>query len=491
MKLDPETRIGDLLDKYPFLLEFLPKISPKYKRLTNPIMRKTIGRIATIEKAANIGGFTTEELIKRIEGEIDRKVKEKIHAEPSKPGEPKPDVENKARKEALRSIILDLHAGEDISSARERFARLIKDIEPSEIVALEQSLIEDGMDISMLKKLSEVHVQIFKESLGDEDVPDVPPGHPVHTYMKENRYTEKLLEEMITILKKLGETPDERNYMSVQKDIRMLLDSLKQLDVHYARKENQLFPILETKGISGPSSVMWEVHDDIRAVIKRTGVSNEKGEMKATLDGLKSTHEKVADMIYKEEHILYPLCMENFSDEEWVKVKKGEEEIGYAWIEPGDTWTPDVKTEAMPEDIPAAGLEKIPLSTGKLTLEQLDQMLRHLPVDLSFVDTDDRVAYYSDVKHRIFPRSPGVIGREVQKCHPPKSMDKVERILKEFKKGTKDHADFWIQLDGRFLYIRYFPVRDEGGNYMGTLEVSQDLTELRKLEGEKRLLDWH
>jgi DUF438 domain-containing protein len=490
MKLNPETRIGDLLDKYPFLLEFLPTVSPKYKRLTNPIMRKTIGRIATIAKAANIGGFTTEELIAKIEGEINRKIMEEVHKPSAEPAPPTTEEEKQTRKEALRSIILDLHAGEDLETARKRFAKLIENIEPTEIVTLEQSLIDDGMDVSMLKKLSEVHIQIFKESLSEEDVPDMPPGHPINTYMQENRHTEKILENINSILQKLGDPPNENVFKETQNDIVSAVDELRKIDLHYTRKENQIFPVLETKGISGPSTVMWEVHDDIRALIKGTKASVEKGSVKETVEGLKNSSEKVADMIYKEEHILYPLCMENFSEEEWVKVKKGEEEIGYSWIKPGEGWSPDVKIEDIAEEPITAMGEMIDLDTGNLTKVQLNQILKLLPIDISFVNEKDRMAYYSDVPHRIFPRSPGIIGREVQKCHPPKSIDTVKLILKEFKEGTKDKADFWIQLDGRFLYIRYFPVRDPDGNYMGTLEVSQDLTELKKLEGEKRLLDW-
>jgi DUF438 domain-containing protein len=490
MNLNPETRIGDLIDEYPFLIEFLPKVSKKYKRLTNPIMRKTIGRIATIAKAANIGGFTTEELIEKIDSEINRKLKVEIYKPRAEHGPLSTGAEKKVHKEALRSIILDLHAGENIDYARERFAKLIENIEPQEIVSLEQSLIDDGMDVNMLKKLSDVHVQIFKESLSDQEVPKTPLGHPVHTYMEENRFTEKILEEISTVLKKMGDPPAENMFKSSQHDIISVMDKLKEIDVHYARKENQLFPILETKGISGPSKVMWEVHDDIRALIKGTKANAEKGALQETVEGLKKSHEKVADMIYKEEHILYPLCMENFSDDEWVKVKSGEEEIGYSWIKPGEGWFPKVKTEEGVGVTEGPQEETISLDTGKLTADQLNRILKLLPVDISFVNENDEVAYYSDVAERIFPRSPAIIGRKVQNCHPPKSIDKVKRILKEFKEGTKDVAEFYITLEGRFLHIRYFPVHDDDGNYMGTLEVSQDLTRLRALEGEKRLLDW-
>jgi DUF438 domain-containing protein len=169
-------------------------------------------------------------------------------------------------------------------------------------------------------------------------------------------------------------------------------------------------------------------------------------------------------------------------------VWQGEEEIGYAWVEPGAEWQPAAGREA---GAATAGKEReIDLATGRMTPELLNLMLTHLPVDLSFVNEQDETIYYSQTKERIFPRSPGVIGRKVQNCHPPKSMHMVQRILDEFKAGTKDSAEFWIQLGGRFVHIRYFAVRDAQGAYKGTLEVSQDVTGIRQLEGEKRLLDW-
>jgi DUF438 domain-containing protein len=453
-------------------------------------MRKTIGRIATVAKAAKIGGFTTEELIEKIEGEIDRKIMDEIHKAPAEATAPSTDMDDESRKEGLRSIILDLHAGEDIESAKARFDELIKDISPKEIAMIEQKLIAEGMEIGMLKKLSEVHIQMFKDSLDEQEMPEVSPGHPVHTYMKENRYLENILEELDSILKKVGDPPGEDAFKNSLDDIRAAIEKLQRIDVHYARKENQLFPILETKDITGPSSVMWEVHDDIRAQLKNTRENAEKSQITETIEGLKKSSEMLKDMIYKEESILFPLSLDNLTEEEWGKLRSGDEEIGYAWITPDEGWVPEAKDEIPTEEIVVAKDDKISLDTGKLTAKQLNLILKLLPVDISFVDENDQVAYYSDVEDRIFPRSPSIIGREVQKCHPPKSLHKVERIVQEFKDGTKDVAEFYITMDGRFLHIRYFPVRDEDGKYIGTLEVSQDLTRLRSLEGEKRLLDW-
>lgn len=244
--------------------------------------------------------------------------------------------------------------------------------------------------------------------------------------------------------------------------------------------------MLETHDVSGPTQVMWGIHDDIRADMKnlKKHISQEKT-IQAVMT-LKKLNQMIKDMIYKEEHILYPMSLEILTEKDWLKVKKGEEEIGYAWIKPEEGWT-SAGTISDEEHI---NLGSLSLDVGALTLQQVNLMLKHLPVDISFINEKDEVAYYSDTPERIFPRSAGVIGRKVQKCHPPKSVHVVEKILKEFKDGKKDVAEFWIQLSGKFIHIRYFAVRDKKGKYQGTLEVSQDITNIKKLEGERRLLDW-
>ncbi len=194
----------------------------------------------------------------------------------------------------------------------------------------------------------------------------------------------------------------------------------------------------------------------------------------------------IRDMIYKEEHILYPMSLETLTESDWRKVKQGEEDIGYAWIKPNGEWLP----QAEEEEEGYVETEKIHLDTGYLSKDLINLMLTHLPVDLTLVDENNRVAYYSQGKERIFPRSPGIIGREVQRCHPPESVHIVNKILGEFKAGKKGMAEFWIQLSGRLIYITYFALRSPDGAYKGCLEVSQDVTGIRQLEGERRLLDW-
>jgi DUF438 domain-containing protein len=343
-----------------------------------------------------------------------------------------------------------------------------------------------------VKRLCDVHVEIFKDSLEKQEIPEAPPGHPVHTFMQENRAAEKIMDEIEQMLERLGDPPDETAFKDVQTGIQRQLENLAKIDTHYQRKENQLFPMLEEHDISGPSQVMWGIHDDIRALLKKASHELSSGEPTTIVKILKELIPTTREMIYKEEHILYPMSLEQLTQKEWKKVRKGEEEIGYSWVQPEVSWPPDVLSEEedkAPIDM-VPGPKKIFLSEGGLTQEQVNLMLTHLPVDITFVDHEDRVGYYSAGKHRLFPRSPAIIGRHVQKCHPSSSVHVVEKILQEFKSGGRDSAEFWLRMKERVIHIRYYAVRDSGGNYKGTIEVSQDVTEIQKLEGENRLLDW-
>ena len=474
MKLSPDTRVNDLLKEYPFIKEFLVKLDPHFKALDNPVLRKTLGRFATLSKVAMVGGIELNRLLEEIAGEIKNKTGQDIEPERI----PKPEVitDPEQRIEALKKIIEDLHKGEDIRKLKHRFLVLIRDVAPSEIANMEQRLIDEGMPVEEVKRLCDVHVEVFKESLEDKVVPGLPAGHPVHTYMLENRAAEKIILKLQAI-------------HDIKKEKGTLVSGLKELskiDLHYKRKENQLFPILEAHGISGPSKVMWALHDEIRKMIKDAGDAAAAGTI--SIDVLKTLFGTLNDMIYKEEHILFSMALETLGENDWIKVGAGEEEIGFAWISPPEKWSPS--EESFHEKLPPEKIGSMTLDTGLLTVEQINLILTHLPVDISFVDENDKVSYYSNTEDRIFPRSPGIIGRSVQNCHPSKSVDTVTSILNSFRDGTKSTAEFWIQLGGKFIYIRYFAVRDAQGTYKGCLEVSQDVTAIRGLEGEKRLLDW-
>ncbi|MEJ2165693.1 MAG: DUF438 domain-containing protein [Desulfobacterales bacterium] len=399
------------------------------------------------------------------------------------------------RQEILKGIIKDLHAGENMEVLKQRFRRLIQGVEASEIAEIEQKLMDEGLPPEEIKRLCDVHVEIFKEALEEHERPQPPPGHPIHTFMKENRASEDIMSETSILIGRLGHPPDVDAFKEHRRELGSLIDRLSEINVHYTRKENQLFPMLEAHHFAGPSQVMWSIHDDIRGHLKQAREAFNQNNPSQTADSLKAAIQAIRDMIYKEEHILYPASLDMLSESEWIKVKQGESDIGFAWVVPDAGWPEEIReapAEKQVEPVPVLEdlVGALGLDTGQLSLEQINLMLTHLPVDLTFVDENDRVAYYSEGPERIFPRSPAVIGREVRNCHPPKSVHIVNKILDAFKTGSRDTAEFWIELGGRFIYIRYFAVRDSEGYYRGTLEVSQDLTAIRKLEGQQRLLDW-
>ncbi|MBN1389051.1 MAG: DUF438 domain-containing protein [Candidatus Thermoplasmatota archaeon] len=480
MRLERSTLIGDLVDEFPFLLEYLTKISPVFERLNDPKMRQQMGKIASLEMVSQMGEIEMDELIGSLNAEIERVTGKKEDV--LSPG---PDGGKEEKLQQLKSVIMDLHSGRTVEDVKQRFLDLASDVDASEIARMEQELIDDGLPQEEIKKLCDVHVSVFKDSLDKKEELGVPPGHPIHTFMEENEVLEGLLVALSGIIKDIEE--GKSGFPERKGDLRRMLQSISKLDLHYLRKENQLFPLLEKHNISGPTQVMWALHDDIRGMLKEAHLRLEAGDLEPFREHIEVMSRTMKDMVYKEEKVLFPMSLDNLSEEEWNRVRKGEGEIGYAWIKPDEGY--EVGT-LHPESRINGPEGKLRLDEGYLTLEQLNCMLKSLPIDISFVDTDNRVAYYSATDERIFPRSPAVIGREVKNCHPPKSVHVVERILSEFKAGKKEVAEFWIQLHGKFIHIRYFAVRNKDGEFLGTLEVSQDVTHIRELEGNRRLLDW-
>ena len=463
MKLTAKTKLSELLAQYPSLVDFLAAYSPKYEILRNPLMRNTMGKLATLEQIAQLGELDLGRLTQDLDHEITRLAE-------AKPG---------SKQEILRGIILDLHRGVPIEQLKARFAALVREVDASEIASLEQKIIAEGVPEEEVKKLCDLHVEVFKESLEESKGISVEPGHPVHTYIQENEVATTLAKEIRSLL---GNRPLPYRELSEN------LQKLSQLDKHYLRKENQLFPILEAKELSGPTAVMWAIHDDIRTLMKQAqSVLSQEAEPAEVISTLEQLLKTIEDMIYKEEQILFPTSLDVLTENDWARVREGEEDIGFAWVSPGEGWSAQ-STGVEPQQVSTPD-NTWPLDTGRLSQEQLNLILTNLPIDITFVDETDSVCYYSQGKERIFPRTPAIIGRKVTNCHPPDSVHKVTEIINAFKAGKQDTAQFWIQLHGKFILIRYFAICSDG-KYRGVLEVSQDLTELRKLEGERRLLDW-
>jgi hypothetical protein len=405
------------------------------------------------------------------------------------------------KQEALKRIIKDLHAGVPVEKLQKTFADIVKNTSPEEIAAMENALIEEGFPVDEVRRLCDVHVRVFEKSLAKAGKPAKIPGHPVYTFMQENKVAKELLKELSGRAKRLDKK-DPR-----ESDVAAFAESFsrfREIEKHYARKENQLFPALEHKGFTGPTKVMWGKHDEIRQLVREADALAKARDWKNLRGKIKSLEGAVKKMIFLEEKILYPTAAKKLGDVEWAQIKRGEPEIGYAWVTPSNLWDAEIAkalaaahgTAAAPGPSAAPGAAAAPdggavkLSEGFLTGEQIDLLLKALPFDVTFVDEKDVVRYYSATEHRIFPRSPAIIGRAVQNCHPHKSVNVVNDIIKSFREKKKDVAEFWIQSQGAFIHIRYFPLYDAAGAYRGVIEVSQEISGVRALEGERRLLDW-
>ncbi len=397
------------------------------------------------------------------------------------------------RREKLKSIIRQLHEGKSVADVQAEFAELLEDVGGDEIVSIEQALVAEGLSPDLIKPLCDVHVAVFRGSLDQQPDPETIPGHPIFTFRAENLAVQRVLNELAEALEDLKNLPHRPTLTRA----RELLAKLMLYERHYLRKENILFALLERTGFTGPSKVMWAVHDDIRRGWKALNALLAHDDVVSALDletRITEVFEPMAhairEMIYKEDKILFPTALERLTEADWAAIRAQEGEIGYAYIQAGRQWQPRLDPrDAEAATAPAVSAGLIPLSVGALSPVQIDLLLRTLPVDVTFVDEHDSVRYFSQGRERIFPRSPAIIGRAVQNCHPPQSVDRVQRIVEDFRAGRRDVAEFWIQMHGMFIHIRYFALRDAGGTYRGTLEVSQNLTPLRALEGERRLLD--
>lgn len=267
-----------------------------------------------------------------------------------------------------------------------------------------------------------------------------------------------------------------------------LFNQISRVEIRYTRKENQLFPYLEKRGWFGPSQGMWRFHDENRKLIKEARERIESRNLANIDQALKAMTDEILRLAQIEELRLFPMALDLLTAEDWEEMQAGETEIGCMHKSLSSNFP---KTEKKLNHLNREADFLLKLSEGKMTLDQINLLFQIMPFDLTFVDENDRVAFYNRGKERVFPRSAGVIGREVRFCHPPKSVDTVLRILDEFKAGRKDLAEFWINFRGKVVHIRYFAVRDEDKRYRGVIEVSQDITEIQKLSGEKRLLNWN
>lgn len=412
----------------------------------------------------------------------------------------------------------------DFETAKEEIIATFNTITPEEFAYSEQKMKEMGYtDMEMHEKMNSL-IELFKNKIVQEEN-KLAKGHPIRTYIEENTATKKLIKEIEEKTERYKE-----NGKFIKNEWLEIYDKLYQFNTHLSRKQHQLFSMLEKKGFDRPSRIMWTfdnaVRDNINSAIRM--LNEENVDEKVFFEQQSIAIELTLDIMDKEEQILYPTSLKLISEDEFKQMRKGDDEIGYCLIEkPTEFYFIDKEEEKIKEKIIENKVENMSgnnfmndlagllqkygmtgnkeedqsnenlenkifdVKQGKLTLEQINLIFQHMPVDLSYVDENDLVKFYSDTKHRVFPRSAGVIGRNVKNCHPAESVDSVMEIIDNFRSGKQDEIDFWIQTPkGNFIYIYYVAVRDENGKFRGVLEMMQDATKIRSLTGQRKIVTW-
>ncbi|MCG8411054.1 MAG: DUF438 domain-containing protein [Bacteroidales bacterium] len=401
---------------------------------------------------------------------------------------------SKYRKDRLKELILKLHKGESPEKVKEELKNTLKQIPYGEVVEVEQELIQEGLPETEVLKLCDVHGEVLQGNVDLSSVKEVPEGHPIDVFRKENIELKIVAEEATKLLNSLEKiTTDE--FGSFINKIKACFNQLMDVDKHYQRKEYLVFPYLERNEITGPPKVMWGKHDEIRDQLKGcieilNDSDLQKQDLIDSLDLLFNPCVKaLVDMVQKEEEILFPMSLDVLTTEDWWSIHKQTLEFGFTLYDPQVDWKPEGLEEKQDEvSFNADG--NIQLPSGSFSAKEIMAILNTVPLDMTFVDKNDKVKYFTQGTERVFARSRSIINRDVRLCHPPGSTHIVEKILEDFKSGKASHAPFWIQMQGKFILIEYFALHDEKGEYLGCLEVSQDLTKNRSLEGEKRILSY-
>lgn len=389
-----------------------------------------------------------------------------------------------------------------LEEGRKEVAERVGKIRPFHLAFIEQTLIEHTDEECIRENMAQ-KIQLF-EGYMDYSRPDVPEDHPLSRYYQENEEMKRLLLAVEDLVQ----------YPVIKNQWLELFDQLRKYPIHYSRKQNQLYPLLEQKGFDRPTTTMWTFDDMVRDNIRDAYNLLEAGNEEEFIKSCKKLIFYGRDLMEKEETILYPTSYAMITAEEFEDMKEGDLEIGYAFFTPAEKRVKGTTVAGKPTDTPASstpeaagfatdlqqllskygysagGSEKLDVTTGKLTLEQINLIYQHLPFDISFVDENELVCFYSDTDHRIFPRSKNVIGRQVMNCHPRKSAHVVREVIDKLRSGEQDKAEFWINKPGFFIYIIYVAVRDAEGNFRGVIEVMQDCTHIRSLEGSQTLLKW-
>jgi DUF438 domain-containing protein len=401
---------------------------------------------------------------------------------------------SEVRKAKLKELILKLHHGGQQEDVRNELLLSLSQIPYGEVVEVEQELISEGLPEEEVLDLCDAHSAVLEGRVDLSALKPVAAGHPVDVFRKENEEIRNVCNAIFATISEIVHSSDMQIADKVMR-LRGLFNSLFDVDKHYQRKEYLLFPYLEKQGITGPPKVMWGKHDEIRDLIKGTI------EVLQTPDITKDEFEAVAEivlrpaargaqeMITKEEEILFPMTLDTLTDQDWYEISRQSIEIGFCLYDPQEEWIPEgVDTSTVTTG--HRNGDFMQLFTGSFNAEELTAVLNALPVDITFVDKDDKVKYFSQTPDRVFQRNRAILNRDVRHCHPPASAHIVDKILDDFRSGRQSRAPFWINMKGKMIHIEYFALRNDKGEYLGCLEVSHDVTYYRELEGEQRILSY-
>jgi len=398
------------------------------------------------------------------------------------------------RKKRLKELILKLHTGESQEVVRRQLLESLSQIPYGEVVEVEQELISEGLPEEEVLKLCDAHSAVLDGKIDLSSSKKIPDGHPVDVMIHENSELKKVALEIEILLDEIS-SDSEINIEAVILKLRGLFNNLFDVDKLYRRKEYLLFPFLENQGITGPPKVMWGKHDEIRDLIKGSiellqTPSITREELIASSDIVLSPAIKgVVDMTKKEEEILFPMALDKLTDSDWYEISKQSLQIGFCMYDPQKEWKPVWAKEDSINELNKTG-QNIQLPSGSFSVEELLAIMNTLPIDMTFVDRNDKVKYFSQGKERIFQRNRAILNRDVRHCHPPASAHIVDKIIEDFKSGREDQAPFWINSGDKMIHINYFALRNDKGEYLGTLEVSHDVSGYRKLEGDQRILSY-
>ncbi len=394
----------------------------------------------------------------------------------------------------IQEYLKRLGTDEDFEKVRADFAKEFEEVDAADIMQAEQQLLQNGTQLEEVQRLCDVHAALFHGKTKEEQIANAEkqsvaalkekrqrsveayagiPGHPIRTFVLENKELEKVIAQCRAAIG-TGKIEDE------------LFERLREVSVHYAKKGDLLYPHLNVKyKISGPSAVMWTVDDEIRDEL--ASLAKQRTNDSVWTERLQAVLVRMEEMIYKEQNILFPNCALNFTEEEWMQIYRDSKDYVECLGVVNEVWDQaEQYLNHMPEDQKRVTKDEIVLKGGHMTLEQLEAMLNTIPLELTFVDADNVNRYFNEGP-KVFKRPGMAIDREVFSCHPPKIEQMVRKIIEDFRNGTRDQVPVWMNKNGRAMLVTYMAVRDRNQQYIGTVEVVQDMEFAREyFEGRSR-----